>query len=137
MSRGLEALPHQIPFRAVSSIAAVDDRSARGLFLPTFDDALRGVSSELMLVEAMAQVGGSVVFREPGARGFLFGADEVEIHRTPQPGDRILIEVCLEAELTGLFRLRGTARLGDTLLGSARFFLAAQTESSAGSNEES
>ena len=133
MSAGLNSLPHEIPFRAVSRIVPIDDITARGLFLPSSNDALQGVPLELMLVEAMAQVGGSVVFSEPGSRGFLFGVDNVEIATLPEVGDRIDLEVRLEAELAGLFRFQGTARRGELLVCSARFYLA--SESRAGESE--
>jgi 3-hydroxymyristoyl/3-hydroxydecanoyl-(acyl carrier protein) dehydratase len=135
LSSGLGALPHEIPFRAVSRITPVDDKSARGLFLPSANDALPGVTPELMLIEAMAQVGGSIVFRNPGERGLLSGLDDVEMHGSVEPGDRIEIEVKLEVELGGLYRLSGTARRDDTLIVSARFYLA--SEDRAGQTRES
>ena len=87
------------------------------------DDALQGIPPELMLVEAMAQVGGSIVFTG-GERGFLTGVDEVVIVDAVDVGDKIDLQVTLDVEMGGLFRLRGRAMREGSLIVSARFYLA-------------
>lgn len=76
-----------------------------------------------MLIEAMAQVGGSIVFTG-GERGFLTGVDEVEIVDGVDVGDRIDLHVTLDVELGGLYRFRGRALREGSLVASARFYLA-------------
>lgn len=122
MSRWLQSLPHQIPFRAASSADLVDEKTARGSRMVTASDALPGHSPELMLVEAMAQVAGIIVFRK-GQRGSLAGVDRFSIDQLPSVGDIILIETELEAELGALYRFGGRAYLGERLIASGRFYL--------------
>lgn len=123
MSFWLRSVPHRIPFRAASEIRVDEDTVAHGLFLPSASDALPGVSLELMLVEAMAQIGGALAFRESSAPGMLTALDEVKIEEVPQPGDRIEIEVRLDVTFAGLHRLHGTASLDGREIASARFVL--------------
>ena len=65
----LSSLPHQIPFRAASSVVARDAKSIEGRFLWTANDQ---ATPEIMLVEAMAQFAGGLVF---DAQGFISGID--------------------------------------------------------------
>lgn len=123
MSEWLRSLPHQIPFRSASFAELVDDRTARGSRMITANDALPGHPPGLMLVEAMAQVAGIVVFRE-GQRGSLAGIERFSIDHFPTPGDVISIEIELEAQLGPLHRFDGRAYLGERLVASGRFYLA-------------
>lgn len=122
MSGWLQSLPHQIPFRSASSAELVDERTARGSRMVTANDALPGHSPELMLVEAMAQVAGIVVFRD-GQRGSLAGVERFSLDQLPVPGDVVAIEIGLEAELGSLYRFEGKAYLGERLIASGRFYL--------------
>ncbi len=125
MSSFLASLPHQIPFRAASGAAMVDDQHARGIFLCSGGDALGPLTIEVMIVEALAQVGGLLAFRQSAAPGMLVALDEVRIHQRPSPGDRLDLEVNLDASFAGIHRLRGTATLGENVVAEARFHLAA------------
>jgi len=93
-------------------------------------DALQGVPSELMVIEAMAQVGGARVFAG-GEKGFLSGVDQVEIRDRIVAGDRLTLHVTLDAELGGLFRFHGTASREGRLVATARFYLASTKRVSA------
>ena len=88
----------------------------------TANDALQGHPPELMLVEAMAQVAGIVVFGN-GQRGSLAGIERFSIDQLPIAGDVIVIEATLEAELGNLYRFEGSAYLGERLIASGRFYL--------------
>ncbi len=122
MNNWLQSLPHQIPFRSASSAELVDESTARGSRMVTANDALPGHSPELMLVEAMAQVAGIVVFRQ-GQRGSLAGIERFSIEQLPSPGDVIVIETRLEAELGSLYRFDSQAWIGERLIASGRFYL--------------
>lgn len=122
MSNWLQSLPHQIPFRSASSAELVDETTARGSRMVTANDALPGHSPELMLVEAMAQVAGIIVFRQ-GQRGSLAGIERFSIEQLPAPGDVVVIETRLEAELGSLYRFDGRAWIGERLIASGRFYL--------------
>ena len=115
----LAQLPHQIPFRAASTGRRVDEKTIVGTFLCTADDTL---SPQIMLVEAMAQLAGGLVFGE--GHGFLTGIDECEIDRAIEPGDTVALTVTLEADFGGTYRFSGTGSIGGLQCCRGRFYLA-------------
>ena len=118
-SNWLSRLPHQIPFRAASAARRVDDRTIEGVFVCTANDAL---PAEVMVVEAMAQCAGGLVFE---AQGFFTGMDRCEVLQAPVPGDVVEMTVTLEAEFGGTFRFTGTGRIGGVEAVRGRFYLSA------------
>jgi 3-hydroxymyristoyl/3-hydroxydecanoyl-(acyl carrier protein) dehydratase len=114
----LASLPHQIPFRAASSAARIDDRTIEGTFVCTANDAL---PLEVMVVEAMAQLAGGLAFRE---QGFLTGIDRCEIDRAIAPGDVVRFVVTLEAAFGGTFRFAGRGSVDGVEVVRGRFYLA-------------
>ena len=117
----LSSLPHQIPFRAASAVTARDEKSIEGTFLWTANEFL---PAEVMLVEAMAQFGGGLVF-DASRHGFVSGIDGCEIDRGIEVGDLVRIRVILDADFGGMFRFRGTASIDGVEVARGRFYLAA------------
>ena len=117
----LASLPHQIPFRAASAVTRRNETSIDGTFLWTANETM---PPELMLVEAMAQFGGGLVF-DPSRHGFVSGIDACEVDRPIVAGDRLNIHVILEADFGGIFRFRGTASIEGVEVARGRFYLAA------------
>lgn len=78
-----------------------------------------------MLVEAMAQVGGMLVFRGSSIPGLLVAIDDLEVTRPPVVGDRVELLVRLEGSIGSLFRLNAEARLDGKIIAKARVALAA------------
>ena len=117
----LASLPHQIPFRAASAVTRRDETSIDGTFLWTANETM---PPELMLVEAMAQFGGGLVF-DPSHHGFVSGIDACEVDRPIVAGDRLDIRVIVEADFGGIFRFRGTASIEGVEVARGRFYLAA------------
>ena len=113
----LAHLPHQIPFRAASAGRRVDDKTIEGAYVCTANDAM---PAEAMLVEAMAQCAGGLVFRE---QGFFTGMDGIEVLRSPRPGDVVAITVTLEADFGGTFRFSGAGRVDGVEIVRGRFYL--------------
>jgi 3-hydroxymyristoyl/3-hydroxydecanoyl-(acyl carrier protein) dehydratase len=113
----LASLPHQIPFRAASKVIRRDEKSIDGTFLWTANDLM---TPEIMLVEAMAQFAGGLVFR---GQGFLSGIDACEITRRIEPGDEVSIHVAVDGDFGGMFRFTGTATLAGLECGRGRFYL--------------
>ncbi|HUP44224.1 MAG TPA: hypothetical protein VM779_01810 [Thermoanaerobaculia bacterium] len=124
----LGSLPHQIPFRAASAVQRRDVSSIEGTFLWTANDTM---PPELMLVEAMAQFGGGLVF-DPTRHGFVSGIDDCRIHRAIEPGDLLTVQVTLDGDFAGIFRFRGTAAANGVEVARARFYLADQGASGLG-----
>ena len=114
----LASLPHQIPFRAASAATRVDDKTIEGTFLCTANDAL---PFDVMVVEAMAQLAGGLVFE---AQGFLTGIDRCELARAIEPGDVVRLVVTLEAAFGGTFRFSGTGSIDGVEIVRGRFYLA-------------
>ncbi len=114
----LSRLPHQIPFRAASAARRIGERTIEGVYLCTADDV---VNPQVMLVEAMAQFAGGLVFE---AQGFFTGIDGCEVLREIQPGDAVEITVTLEAEFGGTFRFSGTGQIAGVEVVRGRFYLA-------------
>jgi len=115
----LSALPHQIPFRAASALIRKDETSIVGKFLWTANESL---PPQIMLIEAMAQFAGGLVF---DAQGFLSGIDNCEITRAIEPGDVVIVNVSVEADFGRIFRFSGTATIDGVEVARGRFYLAA------------
>jgi len=118
MSDWLRSLPHQIPFRAASSVSRRDENSIAGSFLCTANDEL---PPEIMLVEAMAQFAGGLVFEK---QGFVTGIDQCEVLRPIEAGDVVDIAVTLEASFGGTHRFSATGTIGGVEVARGRFYLA-------------
>ena len=117
----LARLPHQIPFRAASAARRIGERTIEGVYLCTADDVL---NPQVMLVEAMAQFAGGLVFE---SQGFFTGIDSCEVLREIEPGDAVELTVTLEAEFGGTFRFSGSGRLAGVEVVRGRFYLAGAT----------
>lgn len=118
----LSSLPHQIPFRAASSVIRREPKSITGKFLWTANETM---PPEAMLVEAMAQFAGGLVF---DAQGFISGIDSCEVSRPIEAGDLVIINVSLEADFGRIFRFDGRAEIDGVEVGRGRFYLASNEE---------
>ncbi|HEX7809451.1 MAG TPA: hypothetical protein VF608_12015 [Thermoanaerobaculia bacterium] len=119
----LANLPHQIPFRAASAVRRVDEKTIEGIYLCTANDTL---PTGVMVVEAMAQFAGGLVFKE---QGFFSGIDRCVVVRIPEPGDVVVCTIALDAEFGGTFRFSGTGRIDGVEVVSGRFYLSARENS--------
>jgi 3-hydroxymyristoyl/3-hydroxydecanoyl-(acyl carrier protein) dehydratase len=119
----MRELPHQIPFRVASKLIHRDAASIEGEFLCTADDAM---PLDVMVIEAMAQFGGALVFN---AQGYLSAIDECEVTRVPVAGDTVRLLVTLDASLGALHRFSGVGRIDGVEVARARFYLSANAES--------
>jgi len=121
----MRELPHQIPFRVASRLIRRDARSIEGEFVCTANDAM---PLDVMVVEAMAQFGGALVFE---AQGYLSAIDDCEVARVPVAGDVVRIEVKLDASLGALHRFSAVGRVDGVEVARARFCLSASTHAEA------
>jgi 3-hydroxymyristoyl/3-hydroxydecanoyl-(acyl carrier protein) dehydratase len=115
----LSSLPHQIPFRAASAATRRDEKTIEGTFLCTANEFL---TPEIMVVEAMAQCGGGLVFGG-AAPGMLTGIDECVITRAIIPGDVVQIVVTHEVSFGALHRFSGTGSVAGLECVRGRFYL--------------
>jgi len=117
----LAALPHHIPFRAASTATRIDDKTIEGLYVCTADDLM---PTNVMAIEAMAQLGGGLAFADSRSHGFLSGIDECEIDRAIEAGDVIRFVVTLDANFGGTFRFTGRGAIDGVEVIRGRFYLA-------------
>lgn len=129
----LSSLPHQIPFRAASSARRLSETAIEGLFLCTANDR---AATEIMLLEAMAQVAGGLAFRESRRHGYLTGVDHWEIDRMIQAGDVVSMIVTLDAAFGGTYRFSGTGTIAGVECARGRFYLATPPAEAGATNEE-
>ncbi len=97
-------LPHRYPFALVDRIIDyIPGKSAVGIKNVTFNEPHfqghfpgRPIMPGVLIVEAMAQVGGVVLTQMPSAEGGLFlfaGIDKVRFRRQVVPGDQLIMTV--------------------------------------------
>ncbi|WP_025682626.1 3-hydroxyacyl-ACP dehydratase FabZ [Paenibacillus maysiensis] len=102
----LETLPHRYPFLLVDRIESVEEgQKAVGIKNvsinePFFQGHFPGfpVMPGVLIVEAMAQVGGVAMLSVPDFKGkiaFLAGIDGARFRRQAFPGDQLRIEVSI------------------------------------------
>lgn len=97
-------LPHRYPFALVDRIIDyVPGKTAVGIKNVTFNEPFfqghipnRPIMPGVMIVEAMAQVGGIILIQLPGMAGSFFafaGIDKVRFRRPVVPGDQLIMTV--------------------------------------------
>ncbi|MBF2096913.1 MAG: 3-hydroxyacyl-ACP dehydratase FabZ [Gloeomargaritaceae cyanobacterium C42_A2020_066] len=120
-------LPHRYPFLLVDRIIEyVPGQRAVGLKNVTFNEPHfqghfpgRPIMPGVLIVEALAQVGGVVIMQMPEAQGRLSvfaGIDKTRFRRLVVPGDQLRLEAELIRIKLGRFGLvRGQAFVGSEL----------------------
>ena len=124
--------PHESPFRAATRFHRIDEKSAEGTFVASPLDALNESNEplQLMVVEAMAQIGGGLVFTDDREPAFLSAIDAVRYEAPIETGDRVEIRVTLDASFGSVFRFSGVALVGETERVRARFYLSGKEQTS-------
>jgi beta-hydroxyacyl-ACP dehydratase FabZ len=116
----LEVLPHRYPMLLVDRILEITEDSIVGIKNVTVNEPFftghfpeYPVMPGVMIVEAMAQVGGILVGTvAPRTRGkimFLASVEEAKFRRPVVPGDQLRIEMKLERIKTTVAKLKGIA----------------------------
>jgi 3-hydroxymyristoyl/3-hydroxydecanoyl-(acyl carrier protein) dehydratase len=117
----LASLPHQIPFRAASAATRIDEKTIEGLYVCTADDTM---PPDVMVIEAMAQLGGGLAFADSPSHAFLSGIDSCVIDRAIEAGDVIRFVVTLDADFGGTYRFTGSGAINGVEVIRGRFYLA-------------
>jgi len=85
----------------------------------------RPVMPGVLILEAMAQAAGILVFRTLGSKPddksvyYYAGIDNARFKRPVEPGDQLMIEVAILGSKRGIWKFGCTARVGETLVAEA------------------
>ena len=127
----LRVLPHRYPFLLVDRILEIDPgKKVVGLKNVTFNEEFfqghfpgNPVMPGVLLIEAMAQVGGFMMLAavgDPARRQVrLAGLDAVRFRRPVVPGDQVLFTVEFVAMKRSIVKVRGEARVDGQLCAEA------------------
>ena len=119
-----ELLPHRYPFALVDRITEyIPGERAVGLKNVTFNEPHfqghipnRPIMPGVLIVEAMAQVGGVVLTQLPEVKGSFFafaGIDKIRFRRPVVPGDQLIMNVELLSFKRGFGKMQGCATVDD------------------------
>lgn len=131
----LEYLPHRYPFLLIDRIIEMDlGKSIVAIKNVTMNESFfnghfpgRPVMPGVIMVEAMAQAGGVLAYKTTNLKpsdGVLFyfaAIDNVKFRRIVEPGDQLRLEINVLRAKRDLWKLSGSAYVGDELACSAEF----------------
>ena len=128
-------LPHRYPFLLVDRILELEPgRRAVGLKNVTINEAFfeghfpgHAVMPGVLVLEAMAQVGGVLLLSMTGNEGklaYFGGMDKVRFRKPVSPGDALITEVELLKNRGGIGKVKVTGRVGRHIVAEGEFIFA-------------
>jgi beta-hydroxyacyl-ACP dehydratase FabZ len=135
--RAIQAvLPHRYPWLLVDHVDHVDHERIRARKLVSYNDPhLQGhfpghpVMPGVLIIEAMAQTGALFALRQTGFDPdkqvlYFMGMDKAKFRKPVVPGDTLILEVVPLRKGSTVWKLRGQAKVGDTIVAEAEFIAA-------------
>ena len=135
-TRAIEAiLPHRAPFLMIDHVELVDGdrivaRKTVAADEPFFQGHFPGhpIMPGVLIVEAMAQAGAVLAARQtsfdPARQVMYFMAiDKAKFRKPVLPGDILKLEVVPLRKGTAMWKMRGEAKVGNTLVAEAQFLV--------------
>ena len=134
----LKFLPHRYPFLLIDRIIEIDmGKSLVAIKNVTMNESFfrghfpnRPVMPGVLILEAMAQAGGVLAYKstntnpEDGTLYYFAGIDNARFRRIVEPGDQLRLEVKVLQSKRNIWKLEGSAYVGDELACSAEFMSA-------------
>jgi 3-hydroxyacyl-[acyl-carrier-protein] dehydratase len=141
-----QILPHRYPFLLVDRVLEVGPDHAVGIKNVTINEPFfqghfpgQPIMPGVLIVEALAQVGGVALLNRPEHRGKLAlfaGMDKVRFKHPVRPGDVLRLEVTLERIRGRVGRGRGVATVEGKVAAQGEFLFAlAERETSSAEGE--
>jgi 3-hydroxyacyl-[acyl-carrier-protein] dehydratase len=129
-----QILPHRYPFLLVDRVPEIGPDHAVGIKNVTINEPFfqghfpgQPIMPGVLIVEALAQVGGVALLSRPEHRGKLAlfaGLDKVRFKRPVRPGDVLRLEVTLERIRGSIGRGRGVATVDGEVAAQGEFLFA-------------
>jgi 3-hydroxyacyl-[acyl-carrier-protein] dehydratase len=137
----LKQLPHRYPILLVDRVLSIEKgKSIRSLKNVTINEPQfnghfphRPVFPGVYMLEAMAQTAALLAFDTLGVTPddktvyYFAGIDGARFKRPVEPGDQLVMDVSLERMKAGIFKFKGTARVGDEVACEAELMCTMRT----------
>ncbi len=135
ISEILSVMPHRYPFLLVDRVLEMDDTKIRAVKNvtvnePHFVGHFPGVPvmPGVLVVEAMAQAGGFLLFSQVDEREgkliYFTGIDKCRFRKPVIPGDQLIFEVELVAKRSTFAKIKGRALVNDEVVCEAEMMSA-------------
>lgn len=138
----LKYLPHRYPFLLIDKIIDMElGKSIVALKNVSMNESFfaghfpgRPVMPGVLILEAMAQAGGVLAYKsmnatpEDGTLFYFAGIDKARFRRVVEPGDQLRLEVKLLRAKQDIWKLEGSAYVGDELACSGEFLSARKSK---------
>jgi len=131
----LDLLPHRYPFLLVDRILELEENKIVGvknvsINEPFFQGHFPGhpVMPGVLIIEAMAQVGGVLMFSKEENKGkvpLFAGIDRARFKKQVYPGDQLIIKVEILKMVRGIGKAKAEAYVDDNLVASAELMFTA------------
>jgi 3-hydroxyacyl-[acyl-carrier-protein] dehydratase len=137
----LKLLPHRYPFLLVDRVLAIDTgKSITAVKNVTINEPFfvghfphRPVMPGVLMLEAMAQTAALLSFATAGVTPddktvyYFAGVDGARFRRPVEPGDQLVMDITLLRAKAGIYKFKGTARVGEELACEAELMCTMRT----------